>query len=329
LGIIYSQVPEGESLKNSILFNLLGPIVLGVSSLYFYKRRISKKELFNLLFFILMPIFSMVTFMFFMTPDLKSIAFGGVSIGATSGGFGPNQVVTILGFGIFILAVFVFLKVKLTGSVFLDALFIIYFTYRGLLTFSRGGIITGAVALVFFFVIMLIHQKGKFKSIVKYITISSFCMIGIWLYTSDVTGGMIENRYAGRNASGLKKNDISAGRGKIFTTQLQSFYDAPILGIGVGNGKYKRESSIEYVTAASHSEVSRLIEEHGLVGLVLLTILLLVPLFHFLSVDTYQKSFLISFYIFWFLTINHSAMRIAFPGFIYGLSLINIVDDEE
>ena len=31
-----------------------------------------------------------------------------------------------------------------------------------------------------------------------------------------------------------------------------------------------------------------------------------------------------SFYLFWFLTINHSSMRIAAPAFIYGLCLLNI-----
>jgi hypothetical protein len=45
------------------------------------------------------------------------------------------------------------------------------------------------------------------------------------------------------------------------------------------------------------------------------------------------RAFLASFLIFWFLTINHSAMRIAFPGFIYGLSVAIIVfkekEDEE
>ena len=29
----------------------------------------------------------------------------------------------------------------------------------------------------------------------------------------------------------------------------------------------------------------------------------------------------------WFLTINHSAMRVALPSFAYGLSLINLKDD--
>jgi hypothetical protein len=40
------------------------------------------------------------------------------------------------------------------------------------------------------------------------------------------------------------------------------------------------------------------------------------------------RAFLGSFLIFWFLTINHSAMRIAFPGFIYGLSVAVITFKE-
>ena len=44
LGIVFTQVPEGESLRKNILFNLSGPIALGVSAFYFYKRPINKKK---------------------------------------------------------------------------------------------------------------------------------------------------------------------------------------------------------------------------------------------------------------------------------------------
>jgi O-antigen ligase len=328
LGIVFTEVPEGESIRKAIVFNLLGPVVLGVCGLYFYKRTITKEELFNLLFLILLPIFSMVTYMYFKTPDLKSIAFGGVSLGVTSGGFGPNQVVTILGFGIFIITIFLYFRVKLSGYFFLDAIFLTYFIYRGLLTFSRGGILTAGIATIIFFILILIYQKKPFLSIFKYTIISGIILLGVWLYTSDVTGGMIDNRYTGRNARGTKKQDALSGRGDIFLTQLESFYDAPLVGIGVGNGKFKRELENKNITAASHNEVSRLVEEHGLIGVIILGILFFTPLGIFYNSNNYQRAFLFSFYIFWFLTINHSAMRIAFPGFIYGLSLIKIVDHE-
>ena len=327
LGIVFTQVPEGESLRNSIAFNLSGPFLLGIAAIYFYKRRISYNQLFNAMYMALLPIFSMITFMYFKTPDLKEIVFGGVSLGATSGGFGPNQVATIIGFGIFIIAVYILLKKKLTGNMVLDALILAYFIYRGLLTFSRGGIITGGVALIFMAFFFVLYKKN-YRKLFQYMLVTAVFIFGIWLYTSNITGGMIYNRYTGRNASGIKKADATAGRSKIITTQLESFQNAPIFGIGVGNGKFQRELKGENITAASHNELTRLIEEHGLMGIGMLFLLLLVPAIHFFKSNNLQRSFIAAFFVFWFLTINHSAMRIAFPGFVYGLSLINFYNDE-
>lgn len=327
LGIIFTQVPEGESLRKSILFNLSGPILLGIAALYFYQRPIDKEKLLDSLFFMLLPLFSMVSYLYFRTPDLKEIVFGGEANFATSGGFGPNQVVTAIGLGIFIITVFILIKKKLTGYLFLDYIFLIYFVYRGLLTFSRGGIFTVTGALLVFSLFYLIHRRVSIGVFLKYILTAGFFILAIWIYTSDITGGMLNNRYTGKNAAGVQK-DITTGRSDILVIQFENFLENP-LGIGVGNGKYERQNKIENVTATSHNEVGRLLEEHGIIGLILLTILLTVPLFNFFRSSNYQRAFIISFYIFWFLTINHSAMRIALPGFIYGLSLIRIIENEE
>ena len=312
LGIVFTQVPEGESIRKAITFNLSGPIVLGICALYLYKRPIEFSELKQILFFLLLPIFSMVSYMYFRTPNLREMVFGTGSNFDTSGGFGPNQVSTILGLGMFVLAVFLYMKIKVTGFIILDALFLAYFTYRGLLTFSRGGVLTAGV--------------GSIKLIIKYLFISSFFIFGIWLYTSNITGGMIDNRYAGKDRTG-KKKDVSSGRLGVFTSQLESFKEAPLFGIGVGNGKYKREKKGELITT-SHNEVSRIIEEHGLIGVILLIILIYIPMVHFKNANNFQRGFILSFFVFWFLTVNHSAMRIGFPGFIYALSLIHIRDTE-
>ncbi len=325
LGIVFTQVPEGESIRKAIIFNLSGPIVLGISALYFYKRKVTKEQMLNALFAMLLPLFSMVTYLYFRTPDLKEIVFGGSANFETSGGFGPNQVATAIGAGIFIITILILLKQKISGYIILDFFFLLYFIYRGLLTFSRGGIITGAIALVFFFFFYILYEKGSLKSFFKYIVIGGALISAIWVYTSDVTGGMLDNRYAGKNAKGVKKEDITSGRTAILGDQLKSFIETP-LGIGVGNGKYKRQLQGENITAASHNELGRVIEEHGAIGLVLLILLLTTPLSNFFAGNNYQRAFIVAFYLFWFLTINHSAMRIAFPGFIYALSLINITN---
>ena len=329
LGIVLTQVPEGESLRKNILFNLSGPIALGVCAFYFYKRPIDKKKIVDALFFMVLPLFSMITFLYFRTPDLKEIVFGGGANFAASGGFGPNQVATAIGLGMFILIVFIISKEKMSGYLALDAIFLIYFIYRGLLTFSRGGMLTGVLALILFSFFFILHKKTSFIVLFKYLLISGVFIFSIWIYISGITGGMINNRYAGENASGIKKDDISSGRGDILAIQGANFLANP-LGIGVGNGKYARlKNEGGHVTAASHNEIGRLLEEHGYIGLFLLLLLIIVPLFNFFRGNYYQKAFIISFYAIWFLTINHSAMRIALPGFIYGLSLINITKIDE
>lgn len=324
IGIVFTQVPLGESLRKSIAFNLSGPISLGFFALYCYKRTITIIQLKELLFVCLLPVFSIISFVYFRTPDLEELVFQVSSNFSTSGNFGPNQVATIIGFGVFILSVFIFTRVQLSLSIFLDIIFLLYFTYRGLLTFSRGGMITAIFAFFIFVLFMLLYQKNTFIKVFKFLFITLILFLGIWLYTSDITGGMIDNRYSNKNATGIEKKDISAGRFQLFSAQLENFYESPILGIGVGNGKYKRIESGKRITAASHNEITRLIEEHGLLGILALLILLVKPLQNIYFSTNYQRAFLMSFYVFWFLTINHSAMRIAFPAFVYGLSLIKI-----
>ncbi len=328
LGVVFTSVPEGESIRNSIVFNLSGPVILGFCAFHFYGRRISKKTLFHAMFFMLMPIMSMTSFLYFRTPSIEEIVFGTVANFGTSGGFGPNQVATILGIGIFIIAAFLITKRKLTGYIFLDGVLLVYLIYRGLLTFSRGGVLAAAICSVFFLIFYVLSQRQSIKLTLKILGVSFFVLVGVWLYTSNITGGMLNNRYAGKNALGVAKKDITSGRLDILKEQLNSFYESPIFGIGVGNGKYKRLYGIKKVTAASHNEIGRLIEEHGLVGLASLFLLIGIPGIMFFRSNNYQRAFLLAFFLFWFLTIGHSAMRIAFPSFIYGLCLINIYDDE-
>lgn len=328
LGITFTEVPAGESLRKAIVFNLSGPLVLAFSSIYFYKRNITKTQLYNALYFMLLPLFSIVSYLFFRTPDIRHIVFSGAANFATSGGFGPNQVATAVGLGVFIIGIFMLSKQKLSGYILLDALFLAYFIYRGLLTFSRGGMITGIFSLVCLSLFYGLSQKNSPIFLLKYIFMGVVFSFAIWVYTSGITGGMLDNRYTGKNARGIQKEDISSGRIAIFESQLTSLLESP-LGIGVGNGKYKRLQAEEHVTAASHNEVGRLLEEHGFFGVLILLILFITPLWGIIEANNFQRGFLIAFFLLWFLTINHSAMRIAFPGFIYGLCLINIVEDEE
>lgn len=97
--------------------------------------------------------------------------------------------------------------------------------------------------------------------------------------------------------------------------------DDPILGVGAGMGKEIRKEAFGQ-EAASHNEITRMLSEHGLFGVFGLLILLITPLV--LYINNRQHLYFFSFYIFWLLTINHAAMRIAAPAFVYALALLSV-----
>jgi len=150
-------------------------------------------------------------------------------------------------------------------------------------------------------------------------------LISAFIYTSFQTKGSIDKRYANQNAVGNNKGDITTGRADIFETEIEMFLDNPVFGVGVGKGAEIRQEKTG-VAMNSHDEISRTLAEHGSLGIISLLILLLTPLF--LYRNNKQHIYLFSFLAFWFLTINHAAMRTAAPSFIYALSLLHVKFDD-
>src|SRR5690606_5005650 len=89
--------------RKAIVFNLLGPICLGVSALYCYQKEVTFNQIKNILIALGLPIICTIVYLFLYTPsNLEKVITGTSSNFATSGGFGPNQVATILGLGMFV-----------------------------------------------------------------------------------------------------------------------------------------------------------------------------------------------------------------------------------
>ena len=308
--------------RKNVLFNLSGPLCLMASALYCYGRRISFTVFLQLLDAMLYPIIAMTVYIYLYAPDIQSVVTGTASNSATSGGFGPNQVSTVLGLGVFILFTRLLLpyKNKLVQGVML--FFLVAMAHRALLTFSRGGVyvaILMASVFVFFF-FQKVNVLHKAKLIFK-IGVSLLVTLGIWGLAVSQTGGLLENRYANENAAGVSKDDVTTGRWDLFLAEIQAFIDHPFLGGGVGSSKVYHEAELGEA-AASHNEISRIIGEHGLLGIIALCIILGAPLIR--KLQGQRNLYFYPFLIFAFLTMAHSSMRIALPGFIYGLALLHL-----
>ncbi|PID67915.1 MAG: hypothetical protein CR968_04075 [Flavobacteriia bacterium] len=323
IGIAFTEVPAGEYIRKAIAFNLSGPFTLGIAAIYCYNRSIDKNTLKQLLWIGSLPLIALLGYLYFKTPNLEEIGFNTEANFDTSGGYGPNQVSTILGFGMFLIVAMILLKKRVSGFLLIDILLLTYMTFRGFLTFSRGGVITGILAIIAVSIFSLLHSKQSIFNVLKFAVVVLTIGIGVLLYASNATDGLLINRYMNKTAKGEQSKDFSTGRLKIIGKDLELFYENPFFGVGVGSGKYLRAKK-EGEVAASHNEMTRMLSEHGMIGLLALLLLLIVPLFNFFDNSTQFKGYVIAFYVFWFLTINHSAMRLAFPGFIYGLSLLKI-----
>ena len=315
------------NIRKAVAFNLSGPVCLAVSAIYTYQRKVSKKELETLITVMIFPIVTMITYMYLYTPSTRDIFIGTESNFETSGGFGPNQVSTVIGLGMFVVFIRLILYTKGLKYQLINIFLLAFISYRGILTFSRGGVYTGIVMIAFCLGTIYFISNGKGKLKIHLIVIASVLAgILIFAYSSYQTGGMINKRYAGEDALGREKESKFSGREQLVESELTMFLDNPIVGVGVGVNKQYREE-LTGIESASHNEISRMMAEHGVLGVLNLLILLITPLLLFLN--NRNNIFLLSFYFFWLLTINHAAMRIAAPAFIYALSLLKISFDEE
>lgn len=323
-GILMTTAVSDPSvdIKKALFFNLSGPVCLAIASIYMIKRNVLFSDFQNIIIAMGLPVLTTTVYLFLYNPSVKDVITGTQSNVETSGGFGPNQVSTILGLGMFVFFSQLILFSKSKILMILNASLLIFITYRGLVTFSRGGVITGVamICCLLFFLYRSSNSKGRSKFIVIF-AMTGLMGVGIWTYSYFQTSGLIEKRYANKDALGREKKDRLGGREEIMDAEIKLFLNNPVLGVGVGLSKIKRLELMKE-EAASHNEITRMLSEHGLFGIFALLILFVTPFALYLN--NRQHLYFLSCFVFWLLTINHAAMRTAAPAFVYALCLLSI-----
>jgi hypothetical protein len=310
------------NMRTTIAFNISGPVCLGISSLYTFRRKVTLKQVNDILLALGLPIVTCMSYLTFYTPNIREVVTNTQSNFATSGGFGPNQVATFLGLGMFIFFSRIILESKSKFLLIINLVVALNITYRGIITFSRGGMMTGFFMIIFLLGFM--YYKTNFGGKVKLnyiLTIMITAFVVTWMYTSFQTSGLIDKRYGNKDAQGREKESKFTGRTDLAETEIDMFLENPIFGVGVAKGAEIRED-ITGNFAVSHDEITRMLAEHGSLGIIAMLILFFTPLIMYL--ENQFNMYLICFVLFWFLTINHAAMRTAVSAFVYSLSLLNV-----
>ncbi|MCX6351894.1 MAG: O-antigen ligase family protein [Bacteroidetes bacterium] len=321
-------------LRKMVSYNLSGPLCLSISGLYMYHRVFRKIDFIELIYFFILTLVSHIAFNSIKTPKLSEITFNLSANVDTSGGFGPNQVATVFGFGFGLIGLFWILKVKLTKFKILDQLIGFFFLGFAIFTFSRGGVLVPLIGLLFCLIIQSFGTKN-FSQLFS--TLRTFFLIivsGLVIYfiVNNITHDYLSRRYEKTFNKRAQKSTFNeetgvnidlSGREDIFLDELVIFYRNPILGIGPGASRGYKIDVNRYAFTA-HTELSRLLAEHGFYGLIDLIILLVLP-FRKYRTEVYldSKMIIVFFVVMAIGTMLHSAMRLSLPGFTYGLIFID------
>ncbi|MBI6116703.1 O-antigen ligase family protein [Salegentibacter maritimus] len=327
-GIVVASITMSydSEVRKLVAFNLSGPVALGVSAIYCYYKKIQERDFKSVISFLLMPLIAHMFYLYLYTPSMMDVGINLQANYAATGGYGPNQISTVFGFGAVLLAMRLFVvRHKLINLI--DLVLLGMMGYRALITFSRGGVFTAVICIAAFLIFLYYKRAARERNRLNFkIFLLGGTILLLWLFSLVQTGGLLGNRYTNRDAAGELKKDITTGRAELIETELQAFINHPVTGIGVGKGyEYRLEN--QGISIATHNELSRMLSEHGLLGLVAILILILVPIIFWTKFK--NNYYFLAFLAFWFLTINHSAMRIALPAFVYGLALLYIVDDKK
>ncbi|MCX7745013.1 MAG: O-antigen ligase family protein [Flavobacteriales bacterium] len=315
--------PDFESFRTGVSFNLSGPLTLFISSVYFYQRPLAFNFLLRIFQIMAIPLISVLVYLTIITPELSEIEYGTQSNFTASAGFGPNQVATVMGLGFFVLGLLLYFGNTVTGFFWMDLIFMLFLLIRGLATFSRGGMIGGVLALTLLIVLSIVLAKRviSWYKLTTYSIVAGSVILFSWNYVDRVSDNRLTYRYQGIDYRTGMKKDITSHRLEILEHEMQLFTDNLLLGIGPG---MIRETALkENFIANTHSEFSRTLAEHGLFGLLALLIMIVFPVRYIGFKPKAIRPVWYAILFFVFFTMFHSAMRLAMPGFIYGLVFFN------
>lgn len=298
--------------RDAISFNLSGPFSLAVAILFFSSVRADALDLEMTVFALLAPIVGVLAICSYSTVMASHIYFEAESNFATSGGFGPNQVSAMLGLGALLSLLLAFQRSRpwMRWTFFgLTAAFLV----QGVLTFSRGGVLN-AMICIGFLSIHLVRQPRVRITVLGILVLFTFLgTVVILPRLNEWTGGALEERYSS-TSGGLRQT--------IVEEELAIWKENPLMGVGPGMSKYYRADLLGF-EVASHTEFTRLLSEHGTLGLLALLVLVGIAASSYLKAPTaLEKAWVASFSGWAFIEMGHSAMRIAAISVLFGLATI-------
>jgi len=315
--LITTTLVNGNTEWKLVFFNAITVYSIMLMGDFFGNIKLSIQKLLLLLRYSVLPL---ITFLFASLSKLKDINFGDEEFGSQFilDKIPANQIATYMGLGFFLMILLYKFKVPLGLKQWQNLIFAFGFFAIGIISFSRGGIIVGIIGIValYFSNFRDLLRFKYFKQMI--ILLPIVILIGIFI--NNKTNGSLLLRYQGETkgtlVGGKEKNinTLTTNRFNIMIGDINTFQNNVLFGVETGRSlEYREEFGSQY----SHIEYSRLLAEHGLVGL-LVIILWLVDLVKL------RSALIRSLYLIGFLTTFHSATRSSVPLVFMLISAISI-----
>ena len=299
-----------EEARDQLSFNLSGPLSLAVCVLFFSALRLTTRELRWMYACLLGPIVAIGTVAAVNIGRHDSFEFGSSSSWIASGSFGPNQVSAVLGLGIIAA---VFWMIVGTGNVPATAALAVLtlFLFRQCaITFSRGGLymaVGGILAAAFF---LAGDRRSRWRLLGGAALVLPILFFVVWPRLEALTSGAIGDRFSSFRTT---------GRDLLVKADLKTWIENPVLGAGPGLGGKNREAL--YQSAAAHTEYTRLLAEHGLLGLGALALMAMIAAGNLRRAPTrLDKALAAGMLAYSLLFMAVDGMRLVATSFAFGVS---------
>jgi O-antigen ligase len=204
------------------------------------------------------------------------------------------------------------------------AILAVWFLAQGVLTFSRGGSLNLAIALVVAIPFFLRTAQMAVRFFAVSLVVGAVIVFGMIPIIQNITGGHFGERFTSSN---------STLRTDLMQIELEAWADNPVLGIGVG----MMERTVEDEGAAergelpklpAHTEYTRLLAEHGILGLAAIITLVGLAIRSVRSQPLpIGRIFAVVFVAWCASEVAHSATRLALVPLLFGLAALRIEPD--
>lgn len=302
-----------DQVRDALSFNLSGPFALCASVLFMAGLRWTASQLYDLLVIMVCPLFGVAVITVYNMGTAANLKFNGASNYLVTGGFGPNQVSAALGLGVmlaFILVTSAPMK-ALAKTFLIGALFLM--VAQCFMTFSRNGMYSSIIACFAGAPFLISDPKIRSRILLGVPVLVLVFALVVFPILDNITDGKLSDRF--QNTEGSHREDIVSREFEIWMANF-------VMGVGPGMGMYLRGDLWD---AAAHTEFSRLLAEHGLLGLGALALYPALFLSAFRDASSRVHKGLVVCCIVWsacFMAAN--AMRLAAPGFVFGLACVGV-----